>query len=103
MKGLGQCRVCEDYDLWLRILKEGNIDLIPQKLLYKHAGEANQLSMNHKLLDRCHVKSLFKHAEREDVRTVMVEMIDGLKKAGEKYEDDGLLDECAVWELRLEE
>lgn len=96
-------QVCEDYDLWLRILKEGNIDLLPQKLLYKHAGEVNQLSMTHKLLDRYHVKSLFKHAEREDVRSVMVEMIEGLRKAGEKYGDEALLDECAVWEMRLVE
>lgn len=96
-------RVCEDYDLWLRILKEGSIDLVRQKLIYKYAGEANQLSMNYKLLDRYHVKSLFKHAERENVRAVIMEMIDGLKKAGEKYGDEELLDECAVWMLRLDE
>jgi len=95
--------VCEDYDLWLRILKEGNIDLVPQKLINKYGGADNQLSMKYKFLDRWHVRSLFKHTENELVREKMLLMIDGLQKAGVKYGDEGLLDECAVWKLRLYE
>jgi len=95
--------VCEDYDLWLRVLKEDSIDLIPQKLISKYAGETNQLSMNHKLLDRWHVKSLFKHVENELFRETILSMVDGLRKAALKYGDERIFDECAVWEMRLKE
>ncbi len=95
--------VCEDYDLWLRILKEGNIDLVPKKLVNKYAGASNQLSMKYQFLDRWHVRSLFKHAENPVVVETMLLMIDGLRKAALKYGDDTLLNECAIWQLRLGE
>jgi GT2 family glycosyltransferase len=94
--------VCEDYDLWLRILKEGKIDLVPQKLIYKYGGADDQLSLKYKFLDRWHVKSLFKHVDQEEVPAKLLQMIGGLEKVGYKYSDEELLDECAVWKLRLE-
>lgn len=94
--------VCEDYDLWLRILKEDSIDLVPQKLINKHGGADDQLSKKYRLLDRWHVNSLFKYVDNELVREMIFSMIDGLKKGASKYGDEKLLDECAVWELRLE-
>ena len=95
--------VCEDYDLWLRVLKEGEIDLIPQKLVNKHGGADGQLSMKYKLLDRWHIMSLFKHTENPLVREKIIVMCEGLQKAALKYKDEKLLDECAVWTLRLNE
>lgn len=95
--------VCEDFDLWLRILKEGSIDLIPQNLIKKYGGGDDQLSLKYKLLDRWHVRSLFKHADNSLVRETILSMVGGLRKAALKYEDDELLDECSVWELRLRE
>ena len=95
--------VCEDYDLWLRILKDMQIDLVPQKLINKYGGADDQLSFKYKFLDRWHVRSLFKHAESPTVRETMLGMIEGLKKAALKYEDEKLLDECSVWMLRLQE
>ena len=95
--------VCEDYDLWLRILKEGSIDLIPQKLVNKYGGADDQLSLKHKFLDRWHVISLFKHIETPLVREKILFMCEGLQKAALKYKDEKLLDECAVWKMRLSE
>jgi len=93
--------VCEDYDLWLRILKEGHIDLIRHKLVNKYGGGDDQLSMKYKFLDRWHLRSLFKHAEDAFVRDVILSKCESLQKAALKYGDDELLDECAVWLLRL--
>lgn len=95
--------VCEDYDLWLRILKDTPIDLVPQKLINKYGGADDQLSMKHKFLDRWHVMALFKHVDDALVREIIVSMIEGLKIGASKYGDEKLLDECAVWELRLAE
>ena len=36
-------RVCEDYDMWLRILSEEKVGLIPEKLINKYAGHDEQL------------------------------------------------------------
>ncbi len=95
--------VCEDYDLWLRILKEGSIDLLPQKLINKYGGADDQLSMKYQFLDRWHIISLFKHVETPLVREKIGIMNEGLQKAALKYKDEKLLDECAVWKLWLSE
>ncbi|MFC2074604.1 glycosyltransferase [Campylobacterota bacterium] len=95
--------VCEDYDLWLRILKSTPIDLVPQKLINKYGGADDQLSLKHKFLDRWHILSLFKHAENSYVREKILVMCEGLQKAALKYKDEKLLDECAIWKLRLVE
>jgi glycosyltransferase involved in cell wall biosynthesis len=95
--------VCEDYDLWLRILKEDRIDLVPQKLVNKYGGADDQLSMKYKMLDRWHIRSLFKHVENSLAREKILYMCKGLQKAALKYADEELLDECAVWILRLKE
>ena len=95
--------VCEDYDLWLRILKERQIDLVPQKLLYKYGGANDQLSMKYKLLDRWHIISLFKHTDNTLVQEKILLKCESLQKAAVKYKDENLLDECAVWMLRLNE
>ena len=95
--------VCEDYDLWLRILKEDRIELVSQKLVNKHGGADDQLSQKYKFLDRWHIISLFKHVENPLVREKIRFMCEGLQKAALKYKDEKLLDECAVWMLRLEE
>jgi len=95
--------VCEDYDLWLRILKEGSIDLVSQKLINKYGGAGDQLSQKYKFLDRWHIISLFKHTDNPLVREKILFMCEGLQKAASKYDDEKLLDECEVWLLRLNE
>lgn len=52
--------VCEDYDLWLRIAVDTPILLIPQPLVIKRGGHADQLSRSIWGLDRFRVKALLK-------------------------------------------
>jgi len=53
-------RVCEDYDLWLRIALENKIGLIDKKLINKYGGADDQLSTKFWGMDRYRVKSLEK-------------------------------------------
>jgi GT2 family glycosyltransferase len=50
--------VCEDYDLWLRIAKDHAIALIPEPLVIKRGGHADQLSHSTWGMDRYRVQSL---------------------------------------------
>ncbi len=53
--------VCEDYDMWLRVLYRYEIRLIDKELITKRAGDHNQLSFNTPLIDAYRVKALQKH------------------------------------------
>ncbi len=55
--------VCEDYDLWLRIAKDTEIPLIPEALVTKRGGHADQLSRSTWGLDRFRVRSIAKLIE----------------------------------------
>ncbi|MGB5966203.1 MAG: glycosyltransferase [Sulfurimonadaceae bacterium] len=97
--------VCEDYDLWLRVLREEKIDLVPQKLTYRYVGGSDHLSMKHWGMDRFRVKALEKHLESEFDEVVREELIqkytllaDGAKK--HKREDDVFLYEARLEQLR---
>ncbi len=50
----------EDYDLWLRITAFHNVDFVDEKLVIKHAGEQNQLSVTTTAIDRFRVQALEK-------------------------------------------
>ena len=50
--------VCEDYDLWLRIARDTEIPLIPEALVTKRGGHADQLSRATWGLDRFRVLSI---------------------------------------------
>ncbi len=52
--------VCEDYDLWLRIARKYPIGLLPQKLVVKTGGHADQLSRKYWGMDRYRVRALEK-------------------------------------------
>jgi glycosyltransferase involved in cell wall biosynthesis len=52
--------VCEDYDLWLRTARECNIDLLPELLVVKRGGHADQLSRSTWGFDRFRVRALKK-------------------------------------------
>lgn len=54
-------KVCEDYDLWLRILKNHTIKLIDKELITKQAGHDNQLSFTTPLIDKYRINALQKH------------------------------------------
>lgn len=50
--------VCEDYDLWLRIAKDTEVPLIPEALVTKRGGHADQLSRSTWGFDRFRVSSI---------------------------------------------
>ncbi|MGE5220591.1 MAG: glycosyltransferase family 2 protein [Chloroflexota bacterium] len=52
--------VCEDYDLWLRIAVEHEVPLIPEPLVIKRGGHADQLSRSQWGMDRYRVQALAK-------------------------------------------
>lgn len=51
---------CEDYDLWLRICSKYKTHYLPQQLLSKYGGHADQLSKKHWGMDRFRIRSLQK-------------------------------------------
>ncbi|MFW5808083.1 MAG: glycosyltransferase family 2 protein [Spirochaetota bacterium] len=53
-------KVCEDYDLWLRITKDYPVGLIPEKTIVKYGGHPDQLSRSVDAIDRYRVYSLTK-------------------------------------------
>jgi GT2 family glycosyltransferase len=52
-------RVCEDYDLWLRVALQYEIGLIKEACIIKNAGH-EQLSNTIFAIDRYHIKTLLK-------------------------------------------
>lgn len=56
-----QLRVCEDYDLWVRLSSCNEIELIEVALVVKHGGHEDQLSASEPAMDRFRVFSLIKN------------------------------------------
>jgi len=67
-------KVCEDYDLWLRILQKYTIKLINKELITKQAGHENQLSFTTPLIDKYRVQALQKHLQSEYKKEVLQEI-----------------------------
>jgi len=59
--------VCEDYDLWIKILLDMNIPLISQPLVIKHGGRTDQLSVKYRAMDRFRVRSLVNILSQENL------------------------------------
>ena len=85
--------VCEDYDLWLRILREYKIGYIDKKLIRKYAGHKNQLGFT-SALDIYRVKALEKHIDfsfEEDLYKELIKKYDiliaGARRQGKIFED----------------
>ncbi|MDQ7068095.1 MAG: hypothetical protein Q9M40_09050 [Sulfurimonas sp.] len=77
--------VCEDYDLWLRILLRHKIALIDKKLIKKYAGHEEQLSFKYWGMDRFRVLSLEKLLQMsKNIANEKVQVIE--KELQNKYE-----------------
>ena len=63
--------VCEDYDLWLKILAQNEIHYIDEALTTKYAGHADQLSFKYKAMDFYRVLSLHNLLEIFDLDSVI--------------------------------
>ena len=88
--------VCEDYDLWLRILVQNKIGYLPQKLVSKHGGHRDQLSTKHWGMDRFRVQSLKKLLNQAKLSThqrisVIETLIEKLKILAQGFAKHGKL------------
>ena len=91
----------EDYDLWLRLSWRYQIGLLPEALVIKRGGRADQLSAQwgldrfriqalRKLLDDPELPAPEARAARRDAGPQMRHLRPGLRKAGEAYGSRGL-------------
>ena len=55
--------VCEDYELWLRITARRPVFFVPEKLVVKRGGHADQLSRSRWGMDRYRVRALLKSVD----------------------------------------
>jgi glycosyltransferase involved in cell wall biosynthesis len=60
-------RAAEDYDLWLRVLAEYPIGLLPEPLVTRRAGHPGQLSATTPAIDRFRIVALLKLLARDDL------------------------------------
>lgn len=93
--------VCEDYDLWLRVLLREKIGFINTPLIYKYGGHADQLSTQFIAMDYWRIKSLvniLKHSHPNNLQTEQIkEMLkrksDVLLKSYLKHQKQDSFDE----------
>ncbi|RMG44863.1 MAG: glycosyltransferase [Candidatus Dadabacteria bacterium] len=53
-------KVCEDYELWLRITLREKVGFVKKELVIKHGGHPDQLSRKYPAMDRFRVAALLK-------------------------------------------
>lgn len=68
--------VCEDYDLWLRIMLSGDeFGFISTPLVTRYAGHSGQLSTRYEAMDRFRAESLYKLLQTAKLPTDKLEII----------------------------
>lgn len=68
----GSLDVCEDYDLWIRISSRYEIGLIDEKLITKHGGAPDQLSIKYWGMDRFRCRSLEKILNKGGINSNLI-------------------------------
>jgi len=93
---------CEDYDLWLRISSRHPIGLIPEPLITKRGGHADQLSRKYPAMDLYRIRSIHKLLEHgaltaeqrelavNELQKKVVIYTEGAKKRGKLEEAERL-------------
>lgn len=98
--------VCEDYDLWLRLMKEYKFGLIDEALINKYGGHDDQLSTKYWGMDRFRVRTLealhVSYPKDEELLHVMIEKYQLLLLGAKKHEryDDAFHYEQRLNDLR---
>lgn len=93
--------VCEDYDLWLKVLLKEEIGFLSTPLIEKHGGHADQLSTKFVAMDYWRIKSLvqlFKSEsasleQKELIKAVLLKKSELLLKSYIKYENQKSFEE----------
>lgn len=68
--------ICEDYELWLKILLKEEIGFISKNLIKKHGGHDDQLSTKYLAMDFWRVKALVKLLDHPDCRADQKKWVD---------------------------
>ena len=85
--------VCEDYDMWLRLLSTFEVGLIGEVLTTKFAGN-DQLSFKYHSMDKYRIEALLKHKNREVVKQEIEKKLEILLKGALKHGNRELIDFC---------
>jgi glycosyltransferase involved in cell wall biosynthesis len=85
--------VCEDYDLWLRILKEYELGLVEEVLTTKYAGH-EQLSFKYHSMDKFRIIALLKHCKNQLVESQIRKKSEILLKGAVKHKNFELIRFC---------
>ncbi|MEA1915415.1 MAG: glycosyltransferase [Campylobacterota bacterium] len=90
--------VCEDYDLWLRVLQQFELGLIPLPLIQKIAGDYPQLSFDTFAMDRFRITALEKHLNtvfKDDVIQNIIQKLHYLVNGAKKRDNHNILKQYA--------
>lgn len=87
--------VCEDYDLWLKILLKNEIGFLSTALIEKHGGHADQLSTKFVAMDYWRIKSLVNlylnndanSEQKKHIKEVILKKSELLLKSYIKYQN----------------
>lgn len=93
--------VCEDYDLWLKVLLKESIGFISTPLIEKHGGHEDQLSTKFVAMDFWRIKSLVKLyknneasiEQKKNIKDVIIKKSELLLKNYIKYHNQKNFDE----------
>lgn len=87
-------KVCEDYDLWLRVTQKYTIGLMYEELIIKNAGH-KQLSTSIFAIDRYHIYSLQKLLNskfKNEIQEEIVRKCNILIKGAKKHQNQKILE-----------
>ena len=98
---------CEDYDLWLRLASRYSVDFIPDKLIIKTGGHADQLSQKFRGMDRFRVYALEKILRQDTLSTqqrawVLEALIENCSILNIGYNNRGKHEEARLYEKAAE-
>lgn len=85
--------VCEDYDMWLRVLNAFEAGLVDEVLTTKFAGH-EQLSFKYHSMDKYRIEALLKHKEKEVVKVEIEKKSKILLKGAIKHGNKMLIGFC---------
>ncbi len=109
-------KVCEDYDLWIKISSKYSVGLLDEFLVDKFAGNKDQLSLRYPAMDRFRIFSLANILTNNDLSKAHVDaavtvlrnklkiLIDGARKRGNKFINEiysELLKQISIGEREL--
>ena len=107
-------KVCEDYDMWIRITAKENVGFLDKPLVIKYGGHNDQLSTKYWGMDRFRIKSLEKNLknkwfttkQKKSVLNILIKKLcivsKGAKKRNNEVRYKKYKDKLDYWLLELD-